>query len=261
MITILPCAGIGSRLGVPIKELYEVINQPMINYAVRTALAYESRDIVLIIAPGKESVAKHVTETWSRYGVRVATVYQNQPLGTGHALSLLSDLIVRERVLYLMPDVIIKPHLKPVLDGTFNHLDTLAWVFLWRTQVPEEKGCFHLDRFGGGTVTAHVEKQVPPWFAEPTSVQTRWPEYLAWNAAILAPGFLTLCAKSWNRGTWRKWAIRNRGNDNEFAIDDAFDLCLEEKFRMTGIRADGWAQDCGTAEGIAIAEEHLREGR
>lgn len=259
MITVIPCAGIGSRLGVPVKELHEVGGRPMIDYVVEVALAYGSRDLLLIIRPGKEKLAKYVAE---RTGARVLTIYQNEPLGTGHALSLLRGLLSGENLLYLMPDVIIRSEDedRPALPQLAGNLNERAWVYLWRTRHPEQKGCFRIN--AEGRVQNHVEKQVPKWMSEIDALQVPQsrPSYLAWNAAVLTPSFVELCADAWRHDTWRIWAERNRGSDAEFAIDDGFDLCLERGYRLTGIRANGFAQDCGTPEGIEKAEALLKGG-
>lgn len=236
----MPCAGRGSKLGVPIKELYRVRGRPLIDYSLDRALEMGCRDILLIIAPGKEAVAEYVAK---QNILNVSTVYQTEPHGTGHALACAAPWISQRSLLYLMPDTITSGKLELSMWTS----ETVAHVWTWPTAEPEKRGCFSF-KIGTGRVTKHVEKQRPDWE----------PPYFAWGAARLGPHFADWCAGAWNGQWWQKYARKNRGNASEFTIDDAFDLLLERGSEISASRVDGAYFDCGTSEEAEAAETWLK---
>lgn len=237
MIAFLPCAGTGKRLilnpdnpYVPgPKELQPVAGRPMIEYSLDAIAKRGVRDVVLAIAPGKESVAKYVA--LSRPSLHLATVYQREPFGTGHAVGLLKPFLSSyDKVLYLMPDSVYVG--MPIRIPEEDYVS----VFLWPTDKPEQMGTF---RWRDGFVFAHVEKKRPEWPGP----------YWAWGAAVLNKEFIDDCEKF------------KPVPDKEFTIDDVFDLWLKKR-TIKAVPCDGYYVDCGTPDGIREAEYRLnwREG-
>lgn len=230
IIGILPCAGKGTRSGATgPKELLQVGTHQLIEYSLDVLRKRNVRDLTLVVAPGKESVAKYVALAGPDFAL--STVYQREPLGTGHAIGLVSKLYDRDqRFLYLMPDTVHQgmPVQMPKTDD--------VTVFLWQTNRPEEMGNFAWD--ATGFVNGHVEKRKPDWD----------PPYWAWGAAILTKSFLEYAAR---------WSLESPAG-KEFTIDDVFDRWLASGRQIAVAFCSGWYQDCGSAEGIKRAEELLR---
>lgn len=250
MIALMPCAGMGIGLtGSRYKETYLVGGRPLIGYALDTAIYAGCRDLVLVMASGKEEVS-WVASAWNFE--RMMTVYQKAPHGTGHAVSLLADLAKPgQTFLYLMPDT-VHTGMPEALRGRHYPSDMrtppVAEVFLWDTDQPERMGVFLHD---GGLVIDHCEKKSPPW-AGP---------YKAWGAAILSYEFVVWAADAWKSGEWKRYAMRNRGNANEFTIDDAYDYVLNRGMKIAAHEVDGWYVDCGTMDRVDLAERLIREAR
>lgn len=128
---VIPAAGLGTRFlpvtrAVP-KALLPVINTPLIHYAVQEAARAGIRDVVLILGPGMDSVAKYFTHqamleaTLRERGntdllkeqqriselVDLAVILQHDPRGLGHAVLLAKDFIGNEPFAVFLPDDLI----------------------------------------------------------------------------------------------------------------------------------------------------------
>lgn len=232
MIGFLPAAGIGSRLRSSFdfegsKELVEVGGRHLIDYSLDILEKRGITDVVIAIAPGKESVSKYVA--LSRPQMNVMTVYQREPTGTGRAVGLLKPFMkdYNSQALYLMPD--------SVFAGLpFRLVASYATVYLWVTDCPEKMGVFRWN--SEGFAYAHAEKKMPAWPGP----------WWAWGAAVLNKSFVDFCADYSPTAAGTEWTV-----------DDAFDLFMVRGGSIAAFPCDGYYQDCGTWEGIAAAEAKL----
>ena len=125
---LIPAAGLGTRLlpvtkAVP-KELLLVVDRPAIQYVVEEAVTAGIEEIIFITSPNKDGIANYFTpapelDSWlvgqgkadlltalnhllSR--IRVTCVYQEQPLGLGHAVLCARDAVGAEPCIVILPD-------------------------------------------------------------------------------------------------------------------------------------------------------------
>ncbi|OTG70990.1 UTP--glucose-1-phosphate uridylyltransferase [Acinetobacter sp. ANC 4169] len=130
---ILPVAGLGTRFlpaskSIP-KEMVTVVDRPAIEYVVREAVAAGIEQIILVTHSSKASIEnyfdrnfelettlenkkkfdllKEITEILPPH-VSVVSVRQPQPLGLGHAVLCVKDIIGNEPFAVLLPDVLVK---------------------------------------------------------------------------------------------------------------------------------------------------------
>lgn len=132
---IVPAAGLGTRFlpttkSVP-KELLPVVDTPAIEYVAAEAAQAGAQRLVLVVSPGKESVAAHfdpnpdleaglrghgkeallakVRRAPELIGVEVAV--QDKPLGLGHAVGCAEPLLddSDDAVAVLLPDDLVLP--------------------------------------------------------------------------------------------------------------------------------------------------------
>jgi UTP--glucose-1-phosphate uridylyltransferase len=128
---VIPAAGLGTRFlpvtkSVP-KELLPILDRPMLQYVIEEAVEAGIRQIILVTAPGRESVAAYfqpdatleqylansgdpellekVRETSSL--AQVSTVIQEKPLGLGHAIWTAREAVGNEPFVVILPDDII----------------------------------------------------------------------------------------------------------------------------------------------------------
>ena len=128
---VIPAAGLGTRF-LPVtkslpKELLPILDQPMLQYVVEEAVEAGIEEIILVVSPGKESIAGYfqpnpeleerlrqagsleLAEKVNRASslARVSFVIQEQPLGLGHAVLMARDAVGPEPFVVILPDDII----------------------------------------------------------------------------------------------------------------------------------------------------------
>lgn len=130
MKALIPAAGLGSRF-LPAtkaqpKEMLLVVDKPAIQYVVEEGLASGADEVIIINSHDKKSIEDHFTpdpkleaELRSRgkdsYADKVAHagslnvsyVYQEEPLGLGHAVHCAASKIEGERFFVLLGDVLV----------------------------------------------------------------------------------------------------------------------------------------------------------
>ncbi|GIV33230.1 MAG: putative UTP--glucose-1-phosphate uridylyltransferase YngB [Chitinophagales bacterium] len=135
---VIPAAGKGTRL-LPAtkaqpKEMLPVVDKPVIQYVVEEAVASGIRDILIIIAPGKETLQRHFAPE-SRFKqflqeksnsrsrliahlpagkARIHFAYQNYPRGLGDAIRCAEEFVANEPFAVLLGDTIITTHRLPL---------------------------------------------------------------------------------------------------------------------------------------------------
>ncbi len=159
---VIPAAGLGTRFlpatkAIP-KELLPIVDIPTIQYIVAEAVAAGVRDVILVVARGKESIVDHFDiageleahlERTGKHVLRrqmrsiaqmahVVTVRQQEPLGLGHAVLCAKDVVGDEPFVVLLGDDIIDaevPGAKQLADCWDRHgLGTIALM-----EVPREE--------------------------------------------------------------------------------------------------------------------------
>jgi UTP--glucose-1-phosphate uridylyltransferase len=159
---VIPAAGLGTRFlpatkAVP-KELLPIVDTPTIQYIVAEAVAAGVRDVILVVARGKESIVDHfdlageLEANLERTGkhelrkqlreiaqmARIVTVRQQEPLGLGHAVLCAKDLVGDEPFVVMLGDDVIDaavPGTKQLADCYERHgLGTIALM-----EVPPEE--------------------------------------------------------------------------------------------------------------------------
>jgi len=128
---VIPAAGMGTRFlpitkSVP-KELLPILDKPMLQYVVEEAAEAGIEQVIIVTAPGKESIAsyfqpqpaleQHLSDTGAtellekvRHAsnlAQVSYVVQEEALGLGHAVLTARDAVGNEPFVVVLPDDII----------------------------------------------------------------------------------------------------------------------------------------------------------
>lgn len=255
MKALIPAAGLGSRF-LPAtkaqpKEMLMVVDKPAIQYVVEEGLASAADEVIIINSHDKKSIEEHFTpnpaleaELRSRgkdsYADKVAYagnlnvsyVYQEEPLGLGHAVYCAHDKIDGEPFFVLLGDVLVPDNqmlirMKEVSDE-HNGASVIAVL-----PVPHDE----VDRFGviDGThisddvwkISSLVEK--PPVDQAPTNLAV-------FGRYLLTPRVMELLAEV------------KPGAGGEIQLTDALDKLLEEEemYALVIDEEDGF--DTGTVE-------------
>jgi UTP--glucose-1-phosphate uridylyltransferase len=146
---VIPAAGYGTRFlpltkAVP-KEMLQLVDRPVIQYAVDEAVAAGIKRIVLVTSEGKEamesyfSVLPALEETLAQRKspklaevqrvsrmVKIETVIQEQPLGLGHAVLCAKEAVGDEPFIVYLPDEIFRgtPTATQQMLAAFDELGT-----------------------------------------------------------------------------------------------------------------------------------------
>ena len=254
MKALIPAAGLGSRF-LPAtkaqpKEMLLVVDRPVIQYFVEEGLA-AADEVVIINSRDKKSIEEHFTpnpaleaELRSRgkdkYADKVAHagnlnvsyVYQDEPLGLGHAVHCAAEAAGNEPFFVLLGDVIVPDNqmlikMKEVSDA-HNGASVIAVLPVAKDQV---------DRFG---VIDGVEVSEGVWkvnsLVEKPAVEEAPSNLAVFGRYLLTPRVMELLADA------------KPGAGNEIQLTDALDALLkeEEMYALVIDPEDGY--DTGTIE-------------
>ena len=254
MKALIPAAGLGSRF-LPAtkaqpKEMLLGVDRPVIQYVVEEGLA-AADEVVIINSRDKKSIEEHFTpnpaleaELRSRgkdkYADKVAHagnlnvsyVYQDEPLGLGHAVHCAAEATGNEPFFVLLGDVIVPDNqmlikMKEVSDA-HNGASVIAVLPVAEDQV---------DRFG---VIDGVEVSEGVWkvnsLVEKPAVEDAPSNLAVFGRYLLTPRVMELLADA------------KPGAGNEIQLTDALDALLkeEEMYALVIDPEDGY--DTGTIE-------------
>lgn len=128
---VFPAAGLGTRIlpatAVLPKELLPVVDKPIIQYGVEEALRAGLSEVILVSSPGKTMLEEHfdrhpaLEDQLERRGktalldglrdivrqIELSTVFQDEPLGLGHAVLVSRSLVDDEPFAVVLSDDII----------------------------------------------------------------------------------------------------------------------------------------------------------
>lgn len=133
-IAVLPLAGLGTRFlplskAVP-KELWPLLNRPMVEYVVEEAMASGAKKIILVLSPDKKAIFDYfrpaptvvkilkerektnILQELRRHdkkwqGIEMCVVWQKRPMGDGHAVLQARSLLGKKPIMVSFGDDII----------------------------------------------------------------------------------------------------------------------------------------------------------
>ncbi len=255
MKALIPAAGLGSRF-LPAtkaqpKEMLLVVDRPVIQYVVEEGLASAADEVVIINSRDKKSIEEHFTPNTEleaelrargkdKYADKVAHagnlnvsyVYQDEPLGLGHAVHCAAEKTGDEPFFVLLGDVIVPDNqmlikMKEVSDA-HNGASVIAVLPVAEDQV---------DRFGvidGEQVSEGVWRVNS--LVEKPAVEDAPSNLAVFGRYLLTPRVMELLADA------------KPGAGNEIQLTDALDALLkeEEMYALVIDPEDGF--DTGTVE-------------
>ena len=184
---VFPAAGLGTRIlpatAVLPKELLPILDKPIIQYGVEEALASGLNEVIMVSSPGKTMLEDHfdrhpeLEEILERRGksalldglrevskrMDLSTVFQDEPLGLGHAVLLSRELVDDEPFAVVLSDDVIDAD-PPALQQMLTVFSDVAGPVLLVERVPHDAvsryGIIAGESLGGGVyrVDGLVEK-------------------------------------------------------------------------------------------------------
>ncbi|MBQ9021974.1 MAG: UTP--glucose-1-phosphate uridylyltransferase [Eggerthellaceae bacterium] len=267
MKAVIPAAGMGTRFlpatkAIP-KEMLPVGNKPVIQYVVEEALAASADEVIIVnsrekkaieahFAPdaeleatlrgkGKDALADSVAHAGS---LPVSFVYQDEPLGLGHAAHCASEKTGNDAFYVLLGDVIVPgnemlPRMKEVSDA---HGGASVIAVL---PVPEEE----VSRFG---VIAGVEVEPGVWkmsgIVEKPALEDAPSNLIVFGRYLLSPRVMELLAN------------QAPGVGGEIQLTDALEAVMAEEEMYALVISPSEGYDTGTVESWFATNAALMQG-
>jgi UTP--glucose-1-phosphate uridylyltransferase len=272
---VFPVAGLGTRFlpatKAMAKEMLPIVDKPLIQYAVEEAYASGIKEIIFVTGAGKTAIENHFDHSCELEQTLMARgkdaqlkelhalipdsgsiIYtrQNQPLGLGHAIWCVRNIIGNEPFAVLLADDLIKAE-KPVLKQMIEKFDTLQSSIVSVVEVAKND----TSKYG-------ILDAAPP--ADSVTkirglVEKPEPEKAPSNLAIIGRYILTPEIFNILEG-------KEVGAGGEIQITDAMARLLKNQ-SIYGYRYTGTRFDCGNKAGFQMANlafamdrPDLREG-
>jgi UTP--glucose-1-phosphate uridylyltransferase len=107
---VIPAAGMGTRFlpatRVTPKELLPIYDTPAIQFVIDEATAAGIERVIIVTSRSKPSIEAYASSA-STAKVAVSVVYQDSPLGLGHAISCARNAVGQEPLAVMLPDEIM----------------------------------------------------------------------------------------------------------------------------------------------------------
>jgi UTP--glucose-1-phosphate uridylyltransferase len=255
---VLPVAGVGTRFlpatKVVPKELLPIGDKPVIQYLVEEAVLSGIEEIIFVISRDKELIRKHFSHhpeleallkargkhksldkiTPIHTMAKFTYVYQDEPLGDGHAILMAEKAVGNEPFVVLFGDDIVKgdvPAAKQLLDN-FKGESIIA-----TERVPKEK-----TRLYG---VIDPGKKTGKLYEVKGMVEKPEPEESPSNMGIIGK---YVCPPE-IFGALKK---ATKGKDGEIRLIDGF-IELKKHQKIWAMEIEGKRFDTGNPEGLAAA--------
>jgi UTP--glucose-1-phosphate uridylyltransferase len=236
---IIPVAGRGSRL-MPLtkttpKELLPIYDRPVVELIVQEAFNAGIEKVILVISTEKESIRSHFSDN-----EHISFVYQNEPLGDGHAIAqVIPELEADEPVLVLFGDELIDneggKNAAEQLIETFEktNLSVIGLQSVSRAQVSKY-----------GIVQLDSHEQVETIQEKPT-IEAAFSTLAIVGKYILTPDVLALLHET------------EAHSDGEIRLSGTFQKMITENKKLSACVIDGERFDTGSFDGLLAAGNHF----
>lgn len=238
MNIIIPMAGMGKRMRphtlTTAKPLLPIAGKPIVQRLVEDILATSNEkveEIAFIIAPtfGKD-VENHLLEVARNLGAQGKICYQEQPLGTAHAILCAGDSL-HGNVFIAFADTLFNAHFS---------IDTNKDAIIW-TQKVEDPSAF-------GVVKLNAEQQIEAFVEKPK-------EFVS-DLAIIGVYYFK------DGANLKKELQRLIDEDiklkGEYQITDAMDHMLKKGMKFYTDQVDEWL-DCGNKDATVYTNQRILE--
>lgn len=261
---VIPVAGMGTRL-MPItkaipKELVPIYDRPVIQHIAEEAIDAGIEKIVFVISPGKEAIRDHFThdpklkETLIRKqkhhivdnfeklenAVEFVFVYQNDPLGDGHAvLQALPELDEDESIVVLFGDDLVDNHEGPnAVEQMMQKYHSHQSPVILLQEVPEDE----THRYG--IVAVDDDHRIEIIIEKPAR------EDAPSNLGVVGKYILT-------PQVLLELQSVNPHSDGEIRLSGAFDSLVKKGHAIHGRPLEGKRFDTGHLHGLVEATLHF----
>jgi len=233
MKAVIPAAGVGSRMRpytyTTPKILMKLGKKAIIDHIIEGLISNGIDEINVILSPEGEEVESHIQNNFS---VKSRFVFQYEPEGIAHAISMVTDSFSEEPVLIILGDTLFEGDLKKVLSSKYSCLGVKE------VEDPRKFGVAVTDK--KGFIKRLVEK----------------PDDFVSNLALVGIYYIKHGIKLRDSIEFLfKNDIRTK---NEYQITDAIQDMIMKGEKITTYTIDGW-YDCGNHENFLKSNRYILE--
>ena len=277
---IFPVAGLGTRMlpstKIIPKEMLNLIDKPIIQYAVQEAQDAGVENFIFVISQGKTAIEDHfdqapllkealskknkheglktLQETILPSG-RMQIVRQSEPLGLGHAIACAQHLIHDPFFAVLLPDDVISAH-PSCLSQMINQFNRQIGQYIGIMQVPETD----VDKYGIVQLTENHDENIAA--QSPYIIEKIIEKPIIENAPSCFAGIGRYIL---SREIFPLLNQQNIGTGGEIQLTDAIDKLISKIFCF-GTKFQGERFDCGHKLGLfeaqlafALKDPHIKK--
>ena len=250
---VFPVAGLGTRFrpvtSVVPKEMLPIVDKPLIDYAIEEAVDAGITDLIFVVSPDKDIIVKYLSDKDNIEAIlkgkkneneasrlNIEFVFQNEPLGLGHAVLCAQEVVGADPFAVLLPDDLVVSEVSCLAQMVDKYRE-VGGNFIAVVEVEPQQthmyGMLKVDEYLNGLlkVTAMVEK---PSIEKAPS-----------NFAIVGRYIL-------DAGIFETLRQQGTGSGGELQLTEAMDtLLLQQDFY--GLRFSGVRYDCGEKVGLLEA--------
>lgn len=179
-VGLVPCAGKGSRLGLPFsKEMFPIIHNdeytPIITYTIQAMKKAGIKHIIFTINPQKGDLLRYLGNG-EQFGMKFTYCIHPVPRSLPESLYEAIHLIQDKNVVFAMPDTFVQPtdYLETLLKDHFSEQDRAVTLACFQTNNP--------SKFG---MVDYKENRVSEIIDKPLNSQLNW----MWGAMVWGPEF------------------------------------------------------------------------
>lgn len=214
------------------KQLLKIANKPMSQYVLEDLRNAGITDIAIIIGDVYPEKVKEFYGNGEKFGVNLTYVYQENPQGIAHAISLCHDFIGDDKFVVYLGDNILRTGLLSYVQK-FETASDDALILLSEVDNPSQFG-----------VVKIVDNKILEIIEKPKNPPSN---YAVIGVYFLTPKIFEIIKKL--KPSWR----------GELEITEALQLLMESNSKIIHDYVTGWWKDTGTPKDILHANQLILE--
>ena len=226
------------------KHAIHIANKPLIEYPFKLIVDAGIKEIAVIVNETKEEI-EAILGNGKKWGVKITYIFQNEPKGLAHALSLGKDFMGNEKFVMVLGDNILEKGISTYVEKFEK--DKNLHAFLLGVEVPRKEhkrfGMVTIDK--SGNVLRYIEK---PGIIDKSKLYNP-------NRSFAVPGFYFFDQNVFKCFTGKdkiKPSIRG-----ELEIASPYNWLIKNGFKVKMEKVTGWYKDPGNPEDTLTTNQIL----
>ena len=214
------------------KQLLPIANKPMSQYCIEVLRDAGIKEIAIIIGGNNSHKVQEYYGDGKNFDVKLTYIFQDQPKGISHAISLCQEFVQNEKFIVFLGDNILKKNISEFREN-FEKSNSDATILLCKVDNPTQ--------FGIADIKGNIIKEIIEKPKNPPS------NFAIIGIYFLSPKIFDIIKKL--KPSWR----------NELEITDALQILLVENGEINYEIVTEFWKDTGTPSDILNANKAILE--